>query len=341
MKLIPLGRSGLLVSELCLGTMVFGEEGARGTDEQISLRMIDRFIDAGGNFIDTADVYAGGRSEEIVGKALAQHRRDQIILATKVRFQSGPGANDLGLSRHHIIRGAEASLRRLGTDVIDLYYLHMWDAVTPIEETLRALDDLVTSGKVRYIGVSNFKAWQVMKALGVSDANGWSRFVAGQYQYSLAVRDIEWEFSDLFREEGVALVPWGPLGGGFLSGKYKRGSLPESGRLATASENHEEYWEKRNTQQNWSILDVIGRIAEERGVTYSQIALNWLRQRSDSIILGVRTEEQLKDNLGATEWELYAQEMDDLDAASGALEPYPYRIMRNAARTGMNDRLLP
>jgi aryl-alcohol dehydrogenase-like predicted oxidoreductase len=341
MKLVPLGRSGLLVSELCLGTMVFGEEGPRGTDEPRALRMIDRFLDAGGNFVDTADVYAGGRSEEIVGKALAQHRRDQIILATKVRFQSGPGANDLGLSRHHIIRGAEASLRRLGTDVIDLYYLHMWDAVTPIEETLRALDDLVTSGKVRYIGVSNFKAWQVMKALAVGDANGWNRFVAAQYQYSLSVRDIEWEFCDLFRQEGLALVPWGPLGGGFLSGKYRKGSRPESGRLATASKNHEEYWEKRDTDRNWSIMEVIGRIAEERKVSYSQIALNWLRQRSESVILGVRTEEQLEDNLGATDWELYAQEMDDLDAASAPPEPYPYRIMRNAARTGMNDRLLP
>ncbi len=341
MKLVPLGRSGLLVSELCLGTMVFGEEGPRGTDEYTALRMIDRFVDAGGNFIDTADVYAGGRSEEIVGKALAQHRRDQLVVATKVRFQSGPGANDLGLSRHHIVRGAEASLRRLGTDVIDLYYLHMWDNVTPIEETLRALDDLVTSGKVRYIGVSNFKAWQLMKALASSEANGWSRFVAGQYQYSLTVRDIEWEFTELFKDQGIALVPWGPLGGGFLSGKYRRDSRPDSGRLATASENHEEFWEKRNTEHNWEIIDAIGEIAEERKVSYSQVALNWLRQRSDSIILGARTEEQLQDNLGSTEWELYAQEMDSLDGASAVPEPYPYRIMRNAARTGMNDRLLP
>jgi aryl-alcohol dehydrogenase-like predicted oxidoreductase len=225
--------------------------------------------------------------------------------------------------------------------VIDLYYLHMWDNVTPIEETLRALDDLVTSGKVRYIGVSNFKAWQLMKALASSEANGWSRFVAGQYQYSLTVRDIEWEFTELFKDQGIALVPWGPLGGGFLSGKYRRNSRPDSGRLATASENHEEFWEKRNTEHNWEIIDAIGEIAEERKVSYSQVALNWLRQRSDSIILGARTEEQLQDNLGSTEWELYAQEMDSLDGASAVPEPYPYRIMRNAARTGLNDRLLP
>lgn len=341
MKLIPLGKSGLLVSELCLGTMVFGEEGSRGTDEPSALRMIDRFIDAGGNFIDTADVYAAGRSEEIVGKALARHPREQLVVATKVRFQSGPGANDLGLSRHHIMGGVEQSLRRLGTDVIDLLYLHMWDDITPIEETLRALDDLVTAGKVRYIGVSNFKAWQVMKALALSDAHGRSRFVAGQYEYSLAVRDIEWEFTELFEKEGLALVPWGPLGGGFLSGKYRRDAKPDSGRLSTAGESHEEHWEKRNTRRNWQIIDAMGKIAEERGVTYSQVALNWLRHRSDSIILGVRTQEQLDDNLGTVDWELYAQEIDELNAASAVPEPYPYRIMRNAARTGMNDRLLP
>ncbi|MFW6215359.1 MAG: aldo/keto reductase [Alkalispirochaetaceae bacterium] len=341
MHLVQLGKSGLLVSQLCLGTMVFGEQGARGTDETDARRMIDRFIDAGGNFIDTADVYAGGKSEQIVGRAIAHHRRDQLVVATKVRFQSGPGANDLGLSRHHIIRGAEASLQRLGTDVIDLYYLHMWDDLAPIEETLRALDDLVTAGKVRYIGVSNFKAWQVMKSLAVSDANGYSRFVAGQYQYSLAVRDVEWEFCELFDREGIAMIPWGPLGGGFLSGKYRRGARPDSGRLAVAGSHHEEHWEKRDTERNWEIIEVMGRIAEERGVTYSQVALNWLRQRSDSIVLGVRTEEQLEDNLGALDWELYAQEADELDAASAVPLPYPYRILQDAARTGMNDRILP
>ena len=218
MECRPLGCSGLMVSELCLGTMIFGDE-ARGADEPTAIRMIHQFLDAGGNFIDTADVYVGGYSEEITGRAL-KDRRDRVVLATKVRFAMGDDPNAVGLSRRHVIAGCEASLRRLDTDHVDLLYVHMWDPVTPIEETLRALDDLVTAGKVRYIGVSNFKAWQVMKALAVSDACGWARFIAAQYQYSLVVRDIEREFTDLCETEGIGMVPWSPLGGGFLSGKY-------------------------------------------------------------------------------------------------------------------------
>jgi len=343
MELTPLGKSGLLVSELCLGTMIFGEQSERGTDETTARHMINTFIEAGGNFIDTADVYAGAESERIVGKALEEHRRDQIVLATKARFQSGPGPNDLGLSRHHLVHAVEASLRRRGTDVIDLYYVHMWDGVTPIEETLRALDDLVTAGKIRYIGVSNYKAWQVMKALGVSDAHGFSRFVAAQYQYNLSVRDIEREFTELFESEGVALVPWSPLAGGFLSGKYRPGDRPSTGRIATASEGHEEHWSRRNTERNWAVIEAMQQIVENRNVTYAQIALNWLRQNPSvtSIILGVRTPEQLEDNLGTLTWELTAGEMSALEVASAIPDGYPYRILRNAARTGMNNRLLP
>ncbi|NJL95540.1 MAG: aldo/keto reductase [Anaerolineae bacterium] len=257
-----LGNSGLLVSELCLGTMIFGEENGRGTPPDEAERMIHRFLEAGGNHLDTADVYAGGRSEEIVGRAI-RGRRDQVVLATKVRFRRGPGANDVGLSRHHVLAEVHQSLRRLDTDYIDLYYMHCWDPLTPLEESLRVFDDLVTAGKVRYIGVSNFKAWQVMKAQALSEAAGWARFVAGQYQYSLVKRDVEYEFVDLFQSEGIGMTPWGPLGGGFLSGKYQRGDAPapEAGRIANATTEHEEAWARRSTERNWAIIEAVGQVA--------------------------------------------------------------------------------
>jgi len=329
MKYKPLGRSGLIVSELCLGTMIFGEDSARGTDEPTAMRMIHQFLDAGGNFIDTADVYADGRSEEIVRKAL-EDKRDRVVLATKVRFSRGQDPNDVGLSRRHVIAGCEASLRRLGTDYVDLLYAHMWDPLTPIEETLRAFDDLVTAGKVRYIGVSNFKAWQVMKSLAVSDAYGWARFIAAQYQYSLVVRDIEREFVSLFEAEGLGLVTWGPLGGGFLSGKYRPGDRPTEGRIATTPDHTEEAWQRRATERNWAILDVVGKIAEARGKTYPQVALAWLRAQPTVVapIIGARTPEQLADNLGSIGWELTAEELDRLDVVSAIEEGYPYRMIR-------------
>ena len=329
MKMKPLGRSGLIVSELCLGTMIFGEEGPRGTDEATAVRMIHQFLDAGCNFLDTADVYADGRSEEIVGKAL-QGRRDKVILATKVRFATSEDANDIGLSRRHIIAGCEASLRRLDVDTIDLLYAHMWDPITPIEETMRALDDLVTAGKVRYLGVSNFKAWQVMKALGMSAAQGWARFVAAQYQYSLVERGIEREFTSLFTSEGLGQAPWGPLGGGFLSGKYRRGERPQEGRIAVMEDHTEEAWHRRATARNWDIIDAVGEIAEAREKTYPQVALAWLCAQSTVVspIIGARTPEQLSDNLGAVGWELTAEELVQLDEASRIEEGYPYRMMK-------------
>ena len=246
-----LGNSGLLVSELALGTMVFGETGSRGTAAGDATRMIHRYLDAGGNHIDTADVYADGRSEEIVGAALQGHRAG-VVLATKVRFSTGDGPNDAGLSRYHIMRGVEASLRRLQTDVIDLLYMHCWDPLTPLEESLGAFDDLVTAGKVHYIGVSNFKAWQLMKALGISDRTGRVRFVAAQYQYSLIERDIDREFGDLLTSENIGLVPWSPLGGGFLSGKYRPGDRPTGpeGRLAVMGDEAEESWGRRSTDRD-------------------------------------------------------------------------------------------
>ncbi|MDX1616316.1 MAG: aldo/keto reductase [Candidatus Promineifilaceae bacterium] len=333
MEIRKLGRSGLLVSELCLGTMIFGEDSDRATPPEVAERMIHSYLDAGGNFIDTANVYADGRSEEIVGRALLG-RRDQVVLATKVRHRRGPGPNDDGLSRRHIMAEVENSLRRLQTDYIDLYYAHMWDDLTPIDETLRAFDDLVKAGKVRYIGVSNFTAWQIMKALAVSDAERLARFVAAQYQHSLVVRDIEREFVDLFLAEGLGSVPWGPLGGGFLSGKYRRGDRPDSGRLATTPDQHEEAWARRSTAQNWAVIDAVGAIADARGKSYAQIALNWLlcRREVSSVIIGVRTPEQLADNLGAAGWFLSDEEQAQLNKVAGLDLGYPYRMMANQRR---------
>lgn len=331
MQYRPLGNSGLIVSRACLGTMVFGEENERGADEQTSLDMIDRFIDAGGNFIDTADVYAGGRSEEIVGTALSRTARDRIILATKVRMPVGKGPNDIGLSRKHITDSVEASLRRLGSDYIDLYYTHMWDPVTPLEETLRALDDLVRDGKIRYVGVSNFAAWQLMKALSVSEARGFVRYVAAQYQHSLVMRDIEREFDGLFRDQGLGEIPWGALGGGFLSGKYRKGERPEEGRLSMMPDSAEEAWNRRAVERNWRTLDAVGEIAEARGVSYSQVALAWLLARPavTSVLLGVRTADQLEDNLGAVDIALSAEEYARLDEASRPEPGYPYRMIES------------
>jgi aryl-alcohol dehydrogenase-like predicted oxidoreductase len=254
MKYRRLGNSGLLVSELGLGTMTFGEDSGRGVPAAEARHLIEMYLDAGGNHLDTADVYAGGRAEEIVGEAI-RDVRDRIVLATKVRWPMGQGPNDAGLSRHHILSGLEASLRRLRTDAVDVLYLHGWDPWTPLQESMSALADLVRSGKVRYIAVSNFKAWQVMKALALSDLRGWPRFIAAQYQYSLVSRGIEQELTELFAAEGIGLVPWGPLGGGFLTGRYRRGERPNgaaAGRLATAPDDWEESWARRATDQNWA-----------------------------------------------------------------------------------------
>jgi len=325
-----LGRSGLLVSELALGTMVFGEESQRSTPPEESERLIHRFLDTGGNHIDTANVYAGGRSEDIIGKAI-QGKRDQVVLATKVRFRSGGnGPNDQGLSRYHIMQSVERSLERLKTETIDLLYMHSWDPLTPIEESLHAFDDLVTAGKVRYIGVSNFKAWQVMKSLGVSDANGWARFIAAQYQYSLVARDIEPEYVDLCLSEGVGITPWGPLGGGFLSGKYQPGKHPDKGRISTSPNDVEEAWWRRNTEKNWQILDVVNSLVTKYKVSPSQIAIAWLLAQPAvaSVIIGVRTMEQLDDNLRASDLQLNPEEVAKLNQVSDFEDNYPYRLLK-------------
>jgi len=343
MKFSNLGRSGLLVSDLCLGTMIFGEESPRGTSPDEAEKIIHRYIDAGGNYIDTANAYAAGRSEEIVGRAIKANRQN-IVIATKVRFPLEKGPNNQGLSRAHIIMAVEASLRRLDTDYIDLYYMHLWDPITPIEESLRTMDDLVKSGKVRYIGVSNFKAWQLMKTLAVSDGNSLNRIVASQYQYSLVKRDIEYEFLDLCISEGVGIHPWGPLGGGILSGKYspkKKPETAEEGRMGVTPDDYEESWQRRNTQRNWAILEVVDEIAKVRNATYSQIAIAWLRGQKavTSTIIGCRTLAQLEDNLGAAVINLTEDEIDKLNHVSELPELYPYRMLKKQLKRRISGEI--
>nr|WP_281378728.1 aldo/keto reductase [Paenibacillus phyllosphaerae] len=321
-----LGRSGLAVSELCLGTMTFGNT----TNEQDSIEMINRFIERGGNFLDTADVYVSGRSEEIVGQAI-KDRRDEVVLATKVRMQTSNHPNGVGISRKHIMEGVDASLRRLQTDYIDLYQVHVWDHATPIEETLRALDDLVSSGKVRYIGCSNFFAWQLMKALATSDMNRYVRFISIQPQYSLVSREMDREMISLCLEENVGIIPWAPLGGGFLTGRYNR-EEPIEGRLT--SKVGESSWALRNSEKNFAILDEVKRVAEEVGKTPAQVALRWLNQRKGitSPIFGASTLAQFEDNMGALDWKLPEELWNRLSEVSQLPSEYPNRFIAKFAR---------
>jgi aryl-alcohol dehydrogenase-like predicted oxidoreductase len=322
-----LGKSGIAVSELCLGTMTFGNT----TNEEDSASMIHRFLDQGGNFIDTADVYVSGRSEEIVGSAIRDRRAD-VILATKVRFSTGSNINHVGLSRKHILDGVEASLRRLKTDYIDLYQVHVWDQITPIEETLRTLDDLVTSGKVRYIGCSNFLAYQLMKSLSCSDYNRYTRFISNQPQYSLVSRQMDREVLPLCIEENVGVIPWGPIGGGFLTGRYTRGEAPTEGRLAAKA--GESRWELRNTERNFQILDEVLSIANELDKTPAQVALNWLIHKKGitSPIFGARTLEQFDENMRAVGWKLSNDHWNRLDTVSALEDDYPYRFIEKFKR---------
>jgi aryl-alcohol dehydrogenase-like predicted oxidoreductase len=325
-----LGDTGLMVSELCLGCMTFGREA----DEATSRAMIDRFIEAGGNFLDTADVYTQGASEEVTGRAIAD-RRDDLVLATKVRFPMGEGPNSVGVSRKHIMQGCEASLRRLGTDYIDLYQVHCWDAATPLAETLAALTDLVRAGKVRYIGVSNFTGWQIMKSACVAELKGLEHFVSLQPQYSLVERNIEVDVLPACRETGLGVLPWSPLGGGFLSGKYKRGQQPPpESRIAGAESHWEEAWQRRATERNWRVLDAVGVVAEETGKTYAQIALNWLLRQPlvTAPIIGARTMAQLDDNLGAADWRLDEDQVRRLSEPGAPEVTYPYRFIQQAQR---------
>ena len=335
MQFRNLGKTGLKVSELCLGTMTFGRE----CDENLSHRLLDRFAEVGGNFIDTADVYSRGRSEEIVGTWLTTRDRDDIVLATKVRFgtdaSSNRRPNRFGLSRKHIMAEVHASLRRLRTDHIDLYQVHCWDNETPLEETLSTLNDLVRAGKVRYIGASNYSGWHLQKAIDMSRANGWEPFTCLQALYNLLDRELEWELLPLARDEGLGLLPWSPLRGGWLSGKYRRSmKAPVAGaRIEIAArEGWSESWERYANEFTWKIVDTLFAIGEDRGKEPVQVALNWLLRQPGvtAPIIGARTMQQLESNLGATGWSLAPDEVTRLNGVSARPLPYPYDFHASA-----------
>jgi aryl-alcohol dehydrogenase (NADP+) len=327
MKYRLLGGSGTVVSTLCLGAMTFGKE----TDEQTAHAQLDRFVEAGGNFVDTADVYQRGGSEEIIGRWFSARPglRDQIVLATKGRFPMGGGVNDAGLTRTHLSRALDASLRRLGIETIDLYQAHAWDPLTPIEETLRFFDDAVSAGKIRYAGVSNFVGWQLQKAATLVELRGLAPIVTLQPQYNLIARDIEFELVDVCRNENIGILPWSPLAGGWLTGKYTRDEIPAGAtRLGEDPERGVEAYGPRNAQERtWRILDAVRQVADGRGASMAQIALAWLADRPavTSVILGARTVAQLEDNLGAAGLHLSADETALLDSASAPqVADYPY-----------------
>lgn len=329
-----LGRSGLKVSVLSFGAATFGGGneffkawGSTQVDE--ARRMVDFCLDAGINLFDTANGYSNGLSEEILGKAI-QGKRHRLLISTKVFFPMAKGPNDLGTSRQHILEQVDASLKRLGTDHIDIYHMHAFDAFTPVEETLDALNTLVHAGKVRYIACSNFSGWHLMKSLAVSDRYGWTRYVAHQVYYSLVGRDYEWELMPLGIDQGIGALVWSPLGWGRLTGRIRRGQpLPETSRLhATAEQGppvEDEYL--------YRVVDAIDQIAKETGKTVPQVALNWLLYRPtvSSIILGARNEEQLKQNLGAVGWNLTQEQIARLDAASQTTLTYPYWHQRGTS----------
>lgn len=323
-----LGRSGCAVSTLALGTMTFGVESS----EAESHAQLDAFVDAGGTLVDTADVYGGGESEAIVGRWLASRPAavtSQVVLATKGRFPTGGGPNDLGLSRRHLRSALEASLRRLGVDHVDLYQVHGWDPLTPIEETLHFLDDAVMRGLIGYAGLSNYTGWQIVKATSTTERLGLNRPVSLQPQYNLLAREVEWEVIPACESEGLGLLPWSPLGGGWLTGKYTRDAVPTGNtRLGENPERGVEAYAGRSSQQRtWDVIDALKAVSEGRGISMAQAALAWVHDRPtvSSVILGARTVDQLKDNLGAAGVHLGADETARLDAASDlGVGDYPY-----------------
>jgi len=327
MEFRQLGYSGLKVPVLSFGAGTFGGRGEffkawGNTDVAEATRLVDICLEAGVNFFDTADVYSSGASEEILGKAVARRRGD-VLISTKATFRMGNSPNDLGSSRYHLIRACEASLRRLNTDYIDVYHLHGFDAISPVEETLKTLDTLVESGKVRYIACSNFSGWHLMKSLAVSEKYGWTRYVAHQVYYSLIGRDYEWELMPLALDQKVAAIVWSPLGWGRLTGKIRRGQpLPEVSRLHKTSQQGPQVAD----DHLFKVLDALEEMARETGKTIPQVALNWLLQRPTvaNVIIGARNEEQLRQNLGAVGWNLTAGQVARLDAASAVAAPYPY-----------------
>jgi aryl-alcohol dehydrogenase-like predicted oxidoreductase len=338
MEYRQLGRSGLRVSALTLGTMTFGGQGGfravGATDVDGARRQLHMCLDAGVNLIDTADVYSGGAAEEITGEVIKGHR-DKLVLSTKVRMRMGDGPNDAGLSRQHIISGCEASLRRLGTDYIDLYHVHEWDGQTSLEETMSALDSLVKAGKVRYLAASNYAGWQLMKALAVADSRGLERFAAQQVYYSLEARDAEYELVPLAVDQGLGILVWSPLAGGLLSGKYRRDVSPE-GQTRQLSGT----WNEppvRDQDKLYDTIEVLVDVAGAHRASPAQVALAWLlgRPAVTTVIIGARTDEQLRDNLGGAGLTLTAEERDALDKVSAPELVYPHWHQLATAR----DRL--
>jgi aryl-alcohol dehydrogenase-like predicted oxidoreductase len=329
-----LGRSGLKVPVLCFGVATFGggTEFFRAwgaTDVEEAKRLIGLCVDTGVNFFDTADVYSKGLSEEILGKAIEGKRHD-LLISTKATFPMGDGPNDKGSSRYHLINAVEASLKRLGTDYIDIYHLHGFDALTPLEETLDTLNTLVRSGKVRYIACSNFSGWHLMKSLAVSERYGWARYVGYQGYYSLIGREYEWELMPLALDQGVGTLVWSPLGWGRLTGKIRRGQpLPETSRLHKTSEQGPQV----DDEYLYDVVDALDAVAKETGRSVPQVALNWLLQRPtiSSVIIGARNEEQLKQNLAAADFKLTEAQVAALDKASDRPAIYPYWHQRQFA----------
>jgi aryl-alcohol dehydrogenase-like predicted oxidoreductase len=327
MEYRQLGKSGLKVSALSFGTATFGGIGEQfkawgSTEVDEARRMIDICLDAGVNLFDTADIYSGGRSEEVLGKAI-EGKRDQLLISTKATFRSGTGTNDVGSSRYHLRQSIEGSLRRLGTEYVDIYHLHGFDAQTPVEEVLDTLDTFVHEGKVRYIACSNFSGWQLMKSLAISERYGWAHYVAHQVYYSLVGRDYEWELMPLALDQKVGALIWSPLGWGRLTGKLRRGQpKPKVSRLPLTADIgppvSEEYLD--------TVVDVLDEVAKETGKSISQIAINWLLRRPtvSSVILGARNEKQLQETLTATDWTLLPGHVEKLDRVSQRTLPYPY-----------------
>lgn len=327
MEYRQLGKSGLKVPVLSYGTGTFGGgteffKAWGASDVAEATRLVDLCLDAGVNLFDTADVYSNGLSETILGKAIAG-RRDKVLVSTKATFRMADGPNDLGSSRHHLVQACEASLRRLGTDYIDIYHLHGFDALTPIEEVLSTLDNFVTSGKVRYIACSNFSGWHLMKSLDVADRYGWARYVGHQVYYSLIGREYEWELMPLGLDQGVGALVWSPLGWGRLTGKIRRGQpLPKESRLHKTAEQGPQV----SDEYLYRVVDALDAVAKECGKSVPQVALNWLLQRPtvSTVIMGARNEEQLRQNLDSAGWNLSAAQVAKLDAASDLIPVYPY-----------------
>jgi aryl-alcohol dehydrogenase-like predicted oxidoreductase len=330
-----LGRSGLAVSRLCLGTMTFGHE----TDREGAFAQLDAFVEAGGTFIDTADVYSHGVSEEIIGGWLAERPtiRDRVVIATKGRFPTNAYPTGVGLSRRHLTDALDASLRRLGIDAIDVYQYHAWDPLTPVEEYLRFVDDAVRAGKVHYFGLSNFTGWQLTAVVERARAHGWTEPISLQPQYNLLTRYIELEVIPAATEYGLGLMPWSPLAGGWLSGKYRRDELPTGAtRLGEDPQRGMEGYTKRNTEATWAVLDAVAEVADSSGLTMAQVALAWLADRPGvtAPILGNRTMEQLTGSLAIADVHLDADATAKLDEASAPVLPdYPYGIGGVAQRS--------